>query len=69
MLMVDLLVETGLCQSKGEARRSIEQGGAYINNKRVEAMDRALTNADMASDSVIVVRRGKKKYALLKLTS
>ena len=69
LLMVDLLVETGLCQSKGEARRSIEQGGAYINNKRVEAMDRALTNADMASDSVIVVRRGKKKYALLKLTS
>ena len=68
LLMVDLLVETGLCQSKGEARRSIEQGGAYINNKRVEAMDRALTNADMASDSVIVVRRGKKKYALLKLT-
>jgi tyrosyl-tRNA synthetase len=64
-----LVVETGLCQSKGEARRSIEQGGAYINNKRVEAMDRALTNADMASDSVIVVRRGKKKYALLKLTS
>jgi|TARA_B100000809_G_scaffold265405_2_gene324139 tyrosyl-tRNA synthetase len=69
LLMVDLLVETGLCQSKGEARRSIEQGGAYINNKRVEAMDRALTHADMASDSVIVVRRGKKKYALLKLTS
>jgi tyrosyl-tRNA synthetase len=69
LLMVDLLVETGLCQSKGEARRSIEQGGAYINNKRVEAMDRVLTNADMASDSVIVVRRGKKKYALLKLTS
>jgi tyrosyl-tRNA synthetase len=69
LLMVDLLVETGLCQSKGEARRSIEQGGAYINNNRVEAMDRALTKADMASDSVIVVRRGKKKYALLKLTS
>ncbi len=69
LLMVDLLVETGLCQSKGDARRSIEQGGAYINNKRVEAMDRALTHADMASDSVIVVRRGKKKYALLKLTS
>ena len=65
--MVDVLVDTGLCQSKGEARRSIEQGGAYINNKRVEGLDRVLSAGDMASDSVIVVRRGKKKYALLKL--
>jgi len=69
LLMVDVLVDTGLCQSRGEARRAIEQGGAYINNKRVEGLDRALATADMASDSVIVVRRGKKKYALLKLTS
>jgi tyrosyl-tRNA synthetase len=68
LLMVDVLVETGLCQSKGDARRSIEQGGAYINNKRVEGLDRALSAGDMASESVIVVRRGKKKYALLKLT-
>ena len=67
-MMVDVLVETGLCQSKGDARRSIEQGGAYINNKRVEGLDRALSAGDMASESVIVVRRGKKKYALLKLT-
>jgi tyrosyl-tRNA synthetase len=67
LLMVDVLVETGLCQSKGDARRSIEQGGAYINNKRVEGLDRVLSAGDMASDSVIVVRRGKKKYALLKL--
>jgi tyrosyl-tRNA synthetase len=68
LLMVDVLVETGLCQSKGDARRSIEQGGAYINNKRVDGLDRVLSAGDMASDSVIVVRRGKKKYALLKLT-
>ena len=67
LLLVDVLVETGLCQSKGDARRSIEQGGAYINNKRVDGLDRVLSAGDMASDSVIVVRRGKKKYALLKL--
>ena len=68
LLLVDVLVETGLCQSKGDARRSIEQGGVYINNRRVEGVGRVLSPDDMASDSVIVVRRGKKKYALLKLT-
>ncbi len=68
LLLVDVLVETELCQSRGDARRSIEQGGAYINNRRVEGVDRVLSAEDMASDSVIVVRRGKKKYALLKLT-
>ncbi|MFP6753865.1 MAG: tyrosine--tRNA ligase [Pirellulaceae bacterium] len=68
LLLVDVLVETELCQSKSDARRSIEQGGAYINNRRVEGVDRVLSAGDMASDSVIVVRRGKKKYALLKLT-
>jgi tyrosyl-tRNA synthetase len=67
--LVDSLVETGLCQSKTDARRAIEQGGAYINNRRVDGVDRMLTTDDLVSASVIVIRRGKKKYALLKFPS
>jgi tyrosyl-tRNA synthetase len=67
--IVDALVEAGLSKSKGEARRTVEQGGAYVNNRRVEGVDRTLTAADLASESVIVLRSGKKKYALLKMTN
>ena len=66
MGLIDALVEVGLCTSKGEARRTIEQGGAYINNRRAETVAQQLTNTDLASQSVIVLRRGKKKYALLR---
>jgi tyrosyl-tRNA synthetase len=63
--IVDALVESGLAKSKGEARRTVEQGGVYINNRRVDILDTRLTDRDLASRSVIVLRSGKKKYALL----
>ncbi|MDA0658104.1 MAG: tyrosine--tRNA ligase [Planctomycetota bacterium] len=65
--VVDAFVNTGLCRSKGEARRTVEQGGAYINNRRVDHFERKLTTSDLASPSVIVLRSGRKKYALLRL--
>ena len=37
--IVDALVDSGLCSSRGDARRSIEQGGGYVNNRRVESLD------------------------------
>jgi tyrosyl-tRNA synthetase len=64
--VVDALVATGLTKSKGEARRTVEQGGAYVNNRRVGGVDVRLTPADLASESVMVLRTGKKKYALLR---
>lgn len=66
LALIDALVEVELCSSKGEARRTIEQGGAYINNRRVDTVEQQLTRDDLASQSVIVLRRGKKKYALLR---
>ncbi|HEY6565327.1 MAG TPA: tyrosine--tRNA ligase, partial [Pirellulaceae bacterium] len=54
--VVDALVDAGLFASKGEARRSIQQGGAYVNNRRVENAERYLTRADLASESVMVLR-------------
>ncbi len=39
--IVDALVEAGLAKSKGEARRTVEQGGAYVNNRRVDGLEHA----------------------------
>jgi len=64
--IVDALFESGLAASKGEARRTVAQGGAYVNNRRVEKVDATLTRTDLASESVVVLRSGKKKYALLR---
>ncbi|HEX6961591.1 MAG TPA: tyrosine--tRNA ligase [Lacipirellula sp.] len=64
--IVDALFEAGLAASKGDARRTVTQGGAYVNNRRIDSLDATLTRADLASESVVVLRSGKKKYALLR---
>jgi len=66
LTLVDALVESGLAKNKSEARRAIEQGGAYVNNRRREGVDAKLTASDLASETVMVLRSGKKKYALLR---
>ena len=67
--LIDALVEAGLCQSKGEARRTIQQGGAYVNNVRRTDLETILRPSDLASESMLVLRKGKKKYALLRFHS
>jgi tyrosyl-tRNA synthetase len=64
--LIDALVESGLAKSKAEARRTIQQGGAYVNNRRIDDVEAMLTPADLASETVLVLRSGKKKYALLR---
>jgi tyrosyl-tRNA synthetase len=64
--LVDALVETGLAKSKGDARRVVSQGGAYVNNRRVDRMDARLGLDDLAGESMIVLRCGKKNYALVR---
>jgi len=67
--VIDALCESGLSKSKGEARRLITQGGAYVNNRRIDQIDTQLSPADLASETVMVLRSGKKKYALLRFAS
>ncbi len=64
--IADAIVSAGLAKSKGEARRSVEGGGIYVNNIRIETVDRTLTREDLAGESVIVLRSGRKKYGLLR---
>jgi len=66
LLVIDALVHAGLAKSKGEARRLVDGGGIYVNNRRVEESDRKLLESDLASETVMVLRSGKKKYALLR---
>ena len=60
---VDLLVETGLVKSKGEARRTISEGGAYLNNQRVTDPDLVPRETDLVAGGWLVLRRGKKNLA------
>jgi tyrosyl-tRNA synthetase len=60
---VDLLVETGLVKSKGEARRTIGEGGAYLNNVRVTDPDLVPGEQDVLAGGWLVLRRGKKNLA------
>jgi len=58
---IELFCEVGLTSSRGDAKRLIKQGGLYVNEKRIENLDRLLNEDDLTS-SGILLRAGKKKY-------
>lgn len=61
--IVDLLVGSGLVDSNGAARRAIKEGGAYVNNQRIESPEWEPESADLLHGSWLVLRRGKKNFA------
>jgi tyrosyl-tRNA synthetase len=61
--IVDLLVATGLSQSKGAARRTIAEGGVYVNNSKIEDEEWAPQASDFLHGQWLVVRRGKRNIA------
>jgi tyrosyl-tRNA synthetase len=61
--VVDLLVRAGLAESKGAARRVVAEGGAYLNNVRVEDQQASISESDLLGGTWVVLRRGKKKLA------
>lgn len=61
--IVDLLVASGLCESKGAARRAIKEGGAYVNNERVSSEEWQPSAEDLLHGKWLVLRRGKKTFA------
>ncbi len=63
--LVDLLTESGIASSKGDARRSIEGGGVYVNNVRVSDVSRAVTTDDAIEGRFLLLRKGKKQYHLV----
>lgn len=63
----DLLAVTGLSKSKGEARRLIASGGAYLNNERIEDPQGVISSSRWAESSILVLRSGKKNYHLVQV--
>ena len=61
--IVDLLVGAGLADSKGAARRSVKEGGAYVNNVRIEDEAWSPAEGDYLHGAWLVLRRGKKNFA------
>ncbi len=63
--LVELLVYSGLCPSKGQARKDIEGGGVNINNIREAGAARAVTSNDLLFGKHILLRKGKKNYVVV----
>ena len=61
--IVDLLVATGLVDSKKAARRAVNEGGAYVNNQRITSDEWQPTNENLLHGRWLVLRRGKKNFA------
>lgn len=66
--ILDLLSQTPLFNSKKEARRSLEQKGVYINNIPAEGVDTSVGESHLASESALVLRKGKKNYCVVKFS-
>jgi tyrosyl-tRNA synthetase len=65
MPLVEVLVHSGLCPSKGQARKDIEGGGVYLNNVREGNVNRAVTSADLLFGKHLLLRKGKRNYVIV----
>jgi tyrosyl-tRNA synthetase len=59
--ILEIFKEVGLAQSNSDARRMLQQGGLYVNDRRIDQADAALTPADLGPQGILL-RAGKKKY-------
>ncbi|MGW0027612.1 tyrosine--tRNA ligase [Rhodococcus sp. NPDC003383] len=65
--IVDLLVASGLCESKGAARRTVKEGGASVNNVRIASEEWTPGESDVLHGQWLVIRRGKRNFAGVRL--
>ena len=65
----ELFQETGLCSSRGEARRLITQGGGYVNDRQLRAFDEKISLSDADAKGEIRLRKGKKQYVIVTASS
>ena len=67
--LTDALVLAGLSQSKGQAKKDIEGGGVYINNVKCAEVVKTLTSADLLFGKHVLLRKGKRTYAVLNVAA
>eukprot|EP01137_Pigoraptor_chileana_P028871 Opistho-2@13303 len=63
--VVSLAVDSGLCASRGAARRAVEAGGVYVNNVRVQSATAIVSKGDLFAGGIVVLRMGKANYRVL----
>ena len=63
----DLAVSTTVARSLGDARRTVQQGGMYLNSERVEDPARTITIDDLLPGNLIVLRRGRREHRLVRV--
>ncbi|MCX5856306.1 MAG: tyrosine--tRNA ligase [Deltaproteobacteria bacterium] len=63
----ELFAETGLCASKGEARRLIAQGGGYVNDTQIKVFDEKIMLSQMDAHGEIRLRKGKKHHFMVRV--
>ena len=68
LTLVDVLERTGMATSKGDARRTIDQGGAYVNNVQQSDPARSLGPADLLHDRYVILRKGKRDVHVARAT-
>ena len=61
----ELLHEAGLAQSRGQARKDVKGGGVYVNGKRIDDEQHKLTASDLMFGKYVLLRRGKRNYAVV----
>ncbi|MGA2750095.1 MAG: tyrosine--tRNA ligase [Verrucomicrobiota bacterium] len=63
--LVEILAASGLCPSKGQARKDIEGGGVYVNNIREAGARRQVTTGDLLFGRHLLLRKGKRNYTVM----
>lgn len=67
--IIDALVASGLCESRGAARRAVKEGGAYLNNERIVDEEFTLPESALIHGRWWLLRRGKRAFASLEVQS
>lgn len=65
-VLIDLLVESKISPSKRQAREDVTNGAIYVNGERTQALDYVVTEKDRIEGKFTIIRRGKKKYFLIR---
>jgi tyrosyl-tRNA synthetase len=63
--LVELLMHSGLCPSKGQARKDVEGGGVYLNNNREQNFQRAVGTSELLFGKHLLLRKGKRNYVVV----
>lgn len=65
--LLDIFIDTGLVQSRGDGKKLFKNGGAYLNNKREASFERTLSETGALDRKLFVLRSGKKSYHVVRI--